>query len=42
MKEKHPDSRVVRAESMNGNPVFAQALAELVSDHLASGQLSTT
>ncbi|KEY70916.1 hypothetical protein S7711_00758 [Stachybotrys chartarum IBT 7711] len=33
----HPDT-VKRADSLNGSPVFIQALADIAKDHLASGQ----
>ena len=32
----HPDT-VKRAESLNGNPIFIRALADLAKDHLGSG-----
>ncbi|KAG0676817.1 ferrochelatase hem15 [Pichia californica] len=34
----HPD-KVIRCESLNGDPIFYEGLADLVKDHLKSGQL---
>lgn len=34
----HPD-KVVRCESLNGDPIFLEGLADLVKDHLKSGKL---
>ena len=34
----HPE-KVVRCESLNGDPMFHQGLADMVKDHLESGQL---
>lgn len=36
----HPDT-VKRADSLNGSPVFIQALADIAHEHLQSGQAST-
>lgn len=35
---EHPE-KVVRCESLNGDPLFHQGLADLVKDHLESGKL---